>query len=267
MLSHAASQVGRGRAFGIHEALDQIGAIVGPLIVAGVLYARSSYKEAFLWLTIPAILCLVFLFAARVIYPTPSEFEKKDVSFRSNKMPRAFWIYLIAAALIAAGYADFPLLGYHFKKSGLTNDQWIPILYSVAMGVDAAAALFFGKMFDRKGFTVLIASTLLSAFFAPFAFLGNIHFAILGVTLWGIGMGAQESIMRAAVSGMVSADRRGSAYGLFNAVFGIAWFAGSALMGFLYDQSVLWLVIFSVFVQLISLIFLFRIKSTVTDVQ
>lgn len=263
MLSHAASRVGRGRAFGMHEALDQIGAILGPLMIAAVLYARGSYHEAFAWLAIPATLGILFLLAARFIYPTPGEFEPSEPGLESKKMPRVYWIYLCAAALIAAGYADFPLMGYHFKKTGIVSDQWIPIFYSVAMGVDAAAALFFGRLFDRKGMSVLIGSTLISALFAPFAFLGNIHWAIVGVTLWGIGMGAQESIMRAAVSAMVPSDRRASAYGLFNAVFGISWFLGSALMGFLYDRSILWLILFSVSIQLIALIFLFQIKPAV----
>lgn len=260
MLSHAASSMGPGRAFGMHEALDQIGAIVGPLMVAAVLHARGSYNAAFGWLAIPAGLGLLFLIAARLIYPTPRDFEIGQPELQTKKLPRVYWIYLCAAALIAAGYADFPLIGYHFKKTGIASDQWIPIFYSLAMGVDAAAALFFGRLFDRKGLSVLIVSTAISALFAPFAFLGDIHWAILGVTLWGIGMGAQESIMRAAISGMISADRRASAYGLFNAVFGISWFLGSVLMGFLYDRSILSLIFFSVSIQLISLVFLFRIK-------
>lgn len=260
MLSYAASQVGRGRAFGMHEALDQIGAILGPLMIAAVLYTRGSYHEAFAWLAIPASLGILFLLAARFIYPTPRDFEIGQSELQTKKLPRVYWIYLCAAALIAAGYADFPLIGYHFKKTGIVSDQWIPIFYSVAMGVDAAAALFFGRLFDRKGLSVLIGSTAISAFFAPFAFLGDIHWAIVGVTLWGIGMGAQESIMRAAVSAMVPSDRRASAYGLFNAVFGISWFLGSVLMGFLYDRSILWLILFSVSIQSMSLIFLFRIK-------
>jgi predicted MFS family arabinose efflux permease len=176
-------------------------------------------------------------------------------------LPRVFWIYLAAAGLVAAGYTDFPLIAFHFKKSSITTDQWIPVLYAVAMGVDAAAALLFGKLFDRMGLSVLVIATAISAFFAPFVFLGDIRIAIVGMTLWGIGMGAQESIMRAAVGAMVSADRRASAYGLFNAIYGAAWFAGSALMGFLYDVSIPFVIAFSVGAQLIALIILLRIPK------
>ena len=262
MLSHAASRVGRGWAFGLHEALDQVGAFLGPIIIATVLYLKGSYQSAFLCLGIPAILCVAFLIAARVIYPTPSEFEESKSRLPSEKFPRVYWIYLCATALIAAGYADFPLIAFHFKKTNLAGDPLIPIFYSIAMGVDAGAALFFGKMFDRKGLSVLLISTVLSALFAPFVFSGSIALAILGVTLWGIGMGAQESIVRAAISGMISTERRGTAYGLFNAVFGISWFAGSALMGFLYDYSLRTLILYSVVVQLISLIFLWFVRTS-----
>ena len=104
------------------------------------------------------------------------------------------------------------------------------------MGVDAVAALVCGRLFDRLGFTVLGAVALVSALFAPLVFLGHFGVALLGMVLWGIGMGAQESIMRAAVGGMVPAARRGTAYGVFNSGYGVLWFAGSALMGVLYPK-------------------------------
>jgi MFS-type transporter involved in bile tolerance (Atg22 family) len=121
------------------------------------------------------------------------------------------------------------------------------------MGVDALAALLFGRWFDRLGLGVLMTSTLLSALFAPLVFLGGFTAALVGVGLWGIGLGAQESILRATIAGMVPPDRRGWAYGLFNAAYGIAWFLGSALMGFLYDVSPYGLIAFSVVVQLAAL--------------
>jgi MFS family permease len=77
--------------------------------------------------------------------------------------------------------------------------------------------------------------------FAPLVFLGGFHLAMIGAALWGLGMGAQESVMRAAIADMVPANRRGSAYGIFNAAYGLFWFLGSALMGFLYDTSLHWI--------------------------
>jgi len=252
MLSHATQQIGRGWGFGLHEAMDQVGATLGPLIVAAVLYVRGDFRTGFAILLVPALLTLTVLLVARRLYPRPRDFEIETHMERKG-FPRAFWLYLAAVALVAAGYADFPLIAFHFKKASTVPDNWIPVFYAVAMGIDALAALLFGRLFDRIGILTLIAASLLSSFFAPMVFLGNFYSALTGMALWGVGMGAQESIMRAAVAGMVPMNRRGSAYGIFNAGYGIFWFLGSALLGILYDASLLSLVVFSVAVQLASI--------------
>jgi len=250
MLSHATNELGRGWGFGLHEAMDQIGAVLGPLIVAAVLYLRGGYQIGFALLLIPALLALGVLTAARLLYPRPRDLEADAPALAARGFPSVFWLYLAAVALIAAGYADFPLIAYHFQKAATVSASWIPIFYAVAMGVDALAALAFGRLFDRFGLTILVAAALLSALFAPLVFLGGFAPALVGMALWGVGMGAQESIMRAAIAGMVAADRRGTAYGVFNTGYGVFWFAGSALMGVLYDVSILTLIVFSVVVQL-----------------
>lgn len=253
MLSHATKEMGAGWGFGLHEAMDQIGAMLGPIIVAIVLYFKGGYKEGFFILFIPAILALTVLFTAKFLYPKPRDLEINAPKLEAKGFPKFFWFYLAAVALIAAGYADFPLIAYHFKKASVVSDNMIPIFYAVAMGVDAIAALLFGRMFDKIGMPVLIIAAVISSFFAPLIFFGGFYLALSGMVLWGIGMGAQESIMRAAVGSMVSADRRGTAYGVFNAGYGIFWFLGSALMGVLYDISIMPLVIFSVLAQLVSI--------------
>ncbi len=259
MLSHAASRMGRGWAFGLHEALDQIGAVTGPLIVAFVLSRSGSYHHAFAWLAIPAAIGLSCVIVAALLYPNPREFEMTLQDIEGKGLPRAYWIYLTAAALVAAGFADFPLIAFHLKKTALISDRSIPLIYSLAMGVDAIAALFFGRLFDRIGLSALVVSTIFSMVFAPLVFLAGWHWAFLGMALWGIGLGAQESIMRAAVGGMIPVDRRASAYGVFNAVFGIAWFVGSAAMGILYDISIVYLVIFSIASQCCALFFFLKL--------
>jgi len=252
MLSHATAQTGRGWGFGLHEAMDQIGAMLGPSVVALVLFFRGGYQSAFGLLLIPALLALAVLAAARFQYPRPRDFEV-DAEKKENKgLPRTFWIYLAAVALLAAGFADFPLIAYHFNRAAVATDEWIPLFYAIAMGVDALAALVFGRLFDRKGIPVMAFAALISSLFAPLVFLGGFYFALLGMVLWGVGMGAQESIMRAAVAEMVPSNRRGSAYGLFNTGFGVFWFLGSALMGMLYDVSLASLIAFSVAAQLAS---------------
>jgi len=253
MLSHATKEIGRGWGFGLHEAMDQIGAMLGPLIVAGVLYIKGGYKTSFLILLIPALLALSVLLIARYLYPKPKDLEAVSVTLETKGFPRIFWIYFVAVALVAIGYVDFPLIAYHFKKIAIVSDNWIPVFYAVAMGVDAIAALLFGRLFDRKGISILAVATLVSLFFAPLVFLGGFYPAFAGIALWGIGMGAQESIMRAAIAKMVSVNKRGTAYGVFNAGYGLFWFLGSAIMGILYDMSIPILIIFSVVAQLISI--------------
>lgn len=137
----------------------------------------------------------------------------------------------------------------------MVPDKAIPILYAVAMGVDGLAALIFGRLFDRLGVSVLIAVALLSALFAPCVFLGGLSLAVVGMVVWGVGMGAQETVMKAAIAEMVTKERRGSAYGIFNMGFGLSWFLGSALMGWLYDVSLVSLVVFSVVIQLAAIPF------------
>ena len=250
MLSHATHQVGHGWGFGLHEAMDQAGAVVGPLIVAAVLATGGEYRTGFAVLLVPATVTLGILLLARWLYPSPRDLEPATPIYHGRGFPLAFWLYLAAAALVAAGYADFPLIAYHFGKTSVVPAGWIPVFYAAAMGVDALAALAFGRCFDRFGLATLIVAVLCSAFFAPLVFLGGFYPALGGMALWGIGMGAQESILRAAIAGMIPRDRRGVAYGVFNSSYGLAWFAGSAAMGILYDVSLPTLIGFSVLVQL-----------------
>jgi MFS family permease len=252
MLSHATQRIGRGWGFGLHEAMDQIGAILGPLIVAGVLYFNGGYRMSFAILLIPALLALAVLLVARALYPRPRDLEVASAELKTKGFSRTFWLYLAAVSLIAAGYVDFPLISYHFEKLSAVPKVWVPVFYAVAMGVDALSALFFGRLFDRIGLSILVIVSLISSLFAPLVFLGGFSLALIGMALWGVGMGAQESIMRAAIAGMVSMDKRSTAYGIFNAGFGLSWFLGSALMGILYDVSVPYLIVFSVVVQLAS---------------
>jgi MFS family permease len=257
MLSHATKEIGRGWGFGLHEAMDQIGAVLGPLIVSGVLYFKGGYRAGFGLLLVPALLAISVVMTARVLYPSPRDLETSSVKIEGKGFPRVFWLYLFAVALIAAGYADFPLIAYHFKKVSVASDSLIPIFYAVAMGVDALTAILFGRLFDRVGISILIVVALSSSLFAPLVFLGSFYFALMGMALWGIGMGAQESVMRAAVAGMIPADKRGTAYGTFNLGYGVFWFLGSAIMGVLYDASIQTLIVFSVVMQLASVPLLF----------
>jgi len=261
MLSHATSQVGRGWGFGLHEAMDQIGAILGPLIVAIILYFYGNYQTGFAFLLLPAILALAVLVTSRFLYPHPHDLEIQAPKLKTKGLMRVYWIYIVAVVFIALGFADFPLVAYHFQKVQVVAPVMIPIFYSVAMGVDALAALLFGRLFDKIGMWALIMAVMCSAFFAPLVFWGDFNLALLGMALWGVGMGAQESIMRAAVAEMSPVTVRGSAYGVFSIIYGFSWFAGSFILGLLYDFSFTSMVMFSLGAQLLSVIPLFIIRN------
>lgn len=254
MLSHATRQMGHGWGFGLHEAMDQIGAVLGPLIVFATLSVRNDYRLGFAVLLAPALLALIALGIARWQFPRPQDLEAKAVTLQTRGFTPTYWLYLGAVGLVAAGYADFPLMAYHFGKTGLVSSSHIALFYALAMGVDAIGALVLGRLFDRIGFGTLILATVISAGFAPLAFLGGFSGAIAGAVFWGIGMSAQESVMRAAVARLVPSERRGTGYGVFHTGYGLAWFAGSALMGWLYDRSVIGLVAFSVLAQMAALV-------------
>ncbi len=267
LLSHAASRLGRGWVFGLHEALDQIGAVAGPLLVAAVLYWGGGYALSFGVLVVPALLALGFLVAARFLYPAPSDFEVEAAGPATGRFPRVFWVYLASVAFLALGYADFSLIAFHLKKLGVVSDSSIPALYAFAMAVDGGAALVLGRLFDTRGLPILIVVPLLSCLFAPLAFSSSAAPVVVGIALWGVGMGAQESIVRAAIAGMIPVARRGTAYGVFNAVYGIAWFAGSALMGVLYDVSLMGLVVFSVVSQIIAVPILLAVRRDLVGAE
>ncbi len=253
ILSYATSKIGRGKGFGFHEAMDQIGAITGPLIVAWFLFYTKSYKLAFSILIIPAFLAILILLISMLLYPHPQKLEESTVLKRTKGFSKTFWLYAIAIGIYGAGYSDFALIAYHLEKLKILKPEIIPLLYALAMGVDAIAALVFGYLFDKKGFLILIFSILISIPFAPCVFLGNFHIVLLGMIFWGIGMGAQESIIRASVSLFLSKEKRATGYGAFNTIYGLFWFAGSFLMGLFYDISIYLLIIVSLSLQIISI--------------
>lgn len=261
MLSYATHATGRGWGFGLHEALDQIGAIIGPLFVALILYFKNSYSLGFAFLLFPALCALGLLIFAYRLYPRPEELEVAQQDVKVEGFNHSYWLCVIAVCFVAAGFIDFPLIAFHLEQHKIISDLWIPILYALAMGVDGLAALLLGRWFDRQGIVALLFATACSAFAAPFAFWGNLTGIVFGMVLWGIGMGALESLVRAVVAHLVGRNQRATAFGLLHLWFGIFWFAGSALTGYLYDHSLTGLVIFSVIAQLAALPFFWKLKQ------
>ena len=260
MLAHAGRDLGNGWAFGLHEAMDQAGATIGPLLMAAVLLMRGNYHLAYACLLLPAIAGLFALMLARLAFPTPRDLEHSPYVPVVNAN-RRFLLYLCGTSLVAAGFADYSLIAFHAHASHVLPDVWIPPLYALGMVSAGISALGFGRLFDRYGVGALLGATALSALFAPCVFLGNATWVAIGVVLWGIGVGAHESVMRAAVSRLFPPDRRASAFGVFNTVFGVAWFLGSLALGWAYEHSLWTIVVLSVALQVLGVPLLFVART------
>jgi len=270
MLAEAGSALGQGKAFALHEALDQVGALVGPLLVGVALALSGSYGPGFLLLALPGLAAMAILFRLRRQVPDPAVYESAvlpagaeqaaeaapdtSVPVRPAPLPRQYWLYAAFSSLTMFGYATFGLLSFHLVATGLLPPALVPVLYAAAMGVDAVAALASGWLFDRVGLKVLLVLPVLAAAVPWLGFSNNTVLAVAGTLMWGAAMGLQESTMRAGVAGLAPVARRGSAYGMFTACYGIAWLAGSFLIGLLYEQSILALAITITAVQAAALV-------------
>ena len=259
LLSEATVTVGHGWGFGLHAALDQTGAVIGPLLVALTVARSHAFGPAFLGLALPAALAVAALLTARAWFPAQGAAAPQQVDQKS--FPRIFWIYVASAGILACGFADFALLSYHFQKTGVMGPAMIPLLYSGAMAVNAVTAPLFGRLFDRFGVVVLSMGTLISMLSLPLGFLGGPTAVIVGVACWATGIGAQDAVLRSGIAQVVSMNKRGSAFGAFNGVYGVMWFVGSAIMGVLYDRSVVALVIFGLTLQLVAAAAFFWLRA------
>jgi MFS family permease len=254
MMSRAGEQIGQGWAFGLHEALDQTGALIGPLITALVLARHGQYTTAFLWLGAPALMTVLIVVGVSLRYPFAGGVTPKAKTQDDAALPRAFWLYAASAGLVAFGFADWPLIAFHFAQVKTLTPALVPVLYAGAMGATGIGALVFGRLFDRIGFSVLIPAILIAAIAAPLVFLGGTWAAIAGALCWGVALGVETSALNAGIARLVADHARANAFGIFSAIFGIAWFAGSALLGALYDVSLPLLVAVSVAAELMALI-------------
>jgi len=249
LLSEATEVVGHGKGFGLHAAMDQTGAVLGPLLVAASVARTHHFGPAFLWLGVPAVAAFIALLFARAARPNKGT---PPPTPREIKFPGVFWIYVIAAGFLALGFVDFGLLAYHFQESSLVKPEVIPLLFAGAMGVNGLTALVFGRLFDRFGIQIIVLGILVSLLALPFGFLGGASGVYISVACWATGMGAQDATLRSGISQVVSMNKRGSAFGAFNAAFGVLWFLGSVTMGVLYDYSLMALVVFGIAAQLIA---------------
>lgn len=276
ILSQASSQVGTGFGFGLHEAMDQIGAVTGPLIfyflfvISGKNTGIADYKKGYAFLWIPFLLVILCLFIAFRKAPHPEVLEVEKKNKIPDKLSKLFWLYAFFSFTATAGFCSFILAAFHFKSTGVLSDAQIPLFYAIAMGVDAVAALSIGKFYDvlknksnnqNAGLNLLVVIPLISILIPIFVFSKSINFIIIGIVCWGIVMGIQETIMRSAIADITSLNKRGTGYGIFNTAYGLAVFLGSFLLGFLYDRSVAFIIFAVILIELAALVVFFLMKK------
>ena len=272
IMSFAASQEGLGKSFGIQEVLDQIGAFLGPVLLYIVMLFKTEgstfeiYSRCFAVLAVPGAITILLLLITKYKFPNPENFEPEEKRFTPFKVKKEFIFYIAGISLFAFGFIDYSIIIMHVSKtytnisaqltetSSLVKSGTLPLLYAGAMLVDAVAALVFGLMYDKKGVKALAWSTVISAPFAILVFgTKSTSALLLGIALWGVGMGAQESILKAAVTKMVPKSSRATGYGVFECSFGVFWFLGSWLLGVLYDISIPAMIAVSVVSQLAAI--------------
>jgi MFS family permease len=251
VLTEAAGEERRGFAFGLHHALDQVGAIAGPIIIAAVLYAGSSYRQAFACMLLPALLALVCLALARVEVrkheEPPEPFEE------AKRLPASFWFFCLSFALLAVGYIDYPLIAYNMHSRAGVAVGMVPLVYAAAMAAEGLMALPLGNAFDKHQFRALRVVALICLPVGPLVFSSNEQIIVLGTLIWGAGMVVQQSLAKAALSRIVEKSQRGLAFGLYGCIYGIAWFLGSTAIGWLYDHNIQWAIWFSVAFEIAGL--------------
>nr|WP_225956270.1 MFS transporter [Amycolatopsis lexingtonensis] len=263
LLSHATAVTGRGRGFAVHEAMDQVGALVGPLTVAGVLAANGGYGTALGVLAVPGVAALALLAWLRGRVPDPAAYETavtpaqpRHTTEKPARLPRTFWVYACFTATTMAGFATFGVLSFHLVERHLLSPAVVPVLYAAAMAADALAALATGWLYDRTGPRTLVILPLLAAAVPVLAFTDTVWPVVLGALVWGAATGVQESTLRAVVADLVPGPRRATAYGVFAGVMGIATLGGGALTGALYGYSVEALIIVVAAIQAAALLLL-----------
>ena len=245
----AENQIGLGYAFGIQEALDQLGAFLGPLIFTALFYfiGRSGlevFQLGYQMLVIPFIILMVFLALVHRKFVREALTPQVNASEKPPRLQPIFWIYSAFTFFVAFGLINFSLIGYHLKTQQIVSDEMVPILYAVAMAVDALVAIFIGKGYDRLkrklrhktgGVLILLIVPILTAFVPLLTLSHSMGMLWAGMALMGVVLGAHETVMRSAIADITPFSKRGIGFGIFNTIYGLSLLLGSFLMGWLYD--------------------------------
>jgi len=252
MLSYTTGKLGRGWVYAVNNAMDETGAMIGPLAMAAILFFHGDYRIGFGALIVPAALALATLGVARIRFPTPSDLAEENTA-PAGEFTRAYWISMLAGACFAAGLMSFELVSYHLSKSKAFGEEWIPVLLALSTACGIGASLVFGKLFDRHEMPVVTTAVMLSSLFSPLVFFGGFWLVLIGMLLWGVGYATQDSLLKALIARLLPEGRRSLAFGLFYAGYGAGWLVGSLIAAFLYERSLIALVAFAIVIQLAAI--------------
>ncbi|MEM3833223.1 MAG: MFS transporter [Thermoprotei archaeon] len=258
ILAEVTEKIGKGKAFGLHEALDQAGAVLGPLIVSASLFVTgSSYLVAFLLLAFPAGASIIFLFNAYMKYPSIKAAEKAVPVFESRSaLNDVFWLYTISMSFVALGFMHWINVSYYFKAEGVIPDYMIAVMYLIAMLVDGLLAFPIGLIYDKFGIVSLLLTPLFSVLVVPLILMNTFVSALFSSIFWGTVMGIYESTARAAIADIVPQEGRAYGYGIFGAFYGVAWMLGSIIYGYLYESFIQYMTLFAIIIELLAFIIL-----------
>jgi MFS family permease len=258
MLSYSTGKHGRGWVYAVNTAMDETGALLGPLLIAWVLYVKGSdhYEIGYATLLVPALLALVALSAARLIFPVPSRLEAGGpATAHARGFTRAYWLYMTAGAFFAAGLMSYEFISYHLSSTGVVSAQQIPMLLSLATAAAIVATLILGRLYDRVGIAAVVGAVLLAACFSPLVFLGGFGVVLVGLALWGVGYATQDTLLKAVIASVLPEGRRNFAFGVFYLAYGVGWLLGSIVTGVLYEHARAALIAFAILAQLSSIPF------------
>lgn len=283
LLSFAAKNVGTGTGFGFAELLDQIGATLGPLFFTfafwywgGSQQKISNYQFAYSLLWFPFILLVIVLILAFKRYKRLNIYQQNENTNQPDKLTKIFWLYTIFTFITTVGFIHFAIIGYYLKAHNIVNDIQIPFLYAIAMVVDAIFALVIGKFYDKlkvkykdenSGLKLLLLLPILTAIIIPLIFSFNIILITIAIIFWGMVMGAHETIMKAALADITSFKKRGTGYGIFNVVYGLALFIGSTITGYLFEKSIPTLIVIFILIEMISIYIYILMKNELGSVR
>ncbi|MBO3803686.1 MAG: MFS transporter [Candidatus Brockarchaeota archaeon] len=240
VVSVVSKGLGSGKAFGLHEFVDQVGAVAGPAFLGFMMMWTSNDFNLSLQSLLPFyLLMMAFLYLTyRRIGGAVDEVAGQGGA-AGGKLGAGFWTYTCAVLVNTAGLMPVALILYNGAKILESGGQlWlVPFLYVAVQLVDAPMALVSGYAYDKIGIKFLAVPFLLSILPTFFSSLAGLPGVILACVSYGLVLGMQESVYRAAVADVAPPGRRGSAYGFFNVMLGAGTFVSGAAFGYMLDSS------------------------------